>query len=442
MSAYRQPKFLTDNDQPNYRIRCPIHGFIRYSEHERQIIDHRLFQRLRFIRQLALTELVYPGATHTRFEHSLGVMDVATRAFDCIASKHGDLLETTFRSVAGFENDSMAKARQVLRLSALLHDIGHAAFSHAAEDVVFGKDFGHEQLSVDIVRQTGFLGTLIDECFWSGCADRVSQVLAGGHILPPQLQVLKDIVSGQMDADRTDYLIRDSYHCGVDYGRFDFRRMIECLEIIESEGGRLEIALNFDGMHTFEALILARYQMNTQVYYHRLRRIFDLYLREYHIALGADAPRTQEAILNNNDFTMIQRIIKDAATGEGERKKWASRIFERRHHRVVFDTGENADARIIRNAKVRFAELKSSFKDVELLFDEAEGSIHKLFIPGDMDDKGLDLYLTKSGHKPKSIVSESQILGKIPRKFLCGRIFADVKRHDKDLRKKLQDSAN
>src|ERR1700692_1239984 len=99
MRGFLQPQFLTEDDQPRYRIRCPIHGFIRFSENERQVVDHRLYQRLRFIRQLALTELVYPGATHTRFEHSLGVMEVATRIFDALARSLGSVMEARFATV-------------------------------------------------------------------------------------------------------------------------------------------------------------------------------------------------------------------------------------------------------------------------------------------------------------------------------------------------------
>src|SRR5262245_53217881 len=97
--SFRQPDYLADADEPRHRIRCPIHGFIRFSENERQIIDNLLFRRLRWIRQLALTELVYPGATHTRFEHSLGVMEVATRIFDSLARDQGEVMEHTFITV-------------------------------------------------------------------------------------------------------------------------------------------------------------------------------------------------------------------------------------------------------------------------------------------------------------------------------------------------------
>src|ERR1700733_7920537 len=98
-ASYRHPEFLTPLDEPAHRVRCPIHGFIRFSENERKIIDHGLFRRLRWIRQLALTELLYPGATHTRFEHSLGVMEVATRIFDTLTRTGGDAMEATFSTV-------------------------------------------------------------------------------------------------------------------------------------------------------------------------------------------------------------------------------------------------------------------------------------------------------------------------------------------------------
>src|SRR6516225_4308889 len=105
--SFRQPSYLTEMDVPSYRIRCPIHGFIRFSENERRIVDHWIFRRLRHIRQLALTEMVYPGATHTRFEHSLGVMELATRSFDQIAATRGALLEANLKKVAELEKEPL-----------------------------------------------------------------------------------------------------------------------------------------------------------------------------------------------------------------------------------------------------------------------------------------------------------------------------------------------
>jgi HD superfamily phosphohydrolase len=122
---------LTKRDEPTELVRCPVHGFIHFSLNERQIIDHWTFQRLRNIRQLALCYYVYPGAMHTRFEHSLGVMEMATRAFDTILRKHSGWIKDELAQVPELWEDTLAKAKQVLRLYALLHDVGHGAFSHA-----------------------------------------------------------------------------------------------------------------------------------------------------------------------------------------------------------------------------------------------------------------------------------------------------------------------
>src|SRR5262245_33437118 len=205
MSGFRQPTYLSDADEPSNKVRCPIHGFIHYSPNERKILANRIVQRLRYIRQLALTELIYPGACHSRLEHSLGVMHLATAAFDMLAAKHGDRLEAEFQVVAGFESKPLAMARQVMRIAALLHDVGHAAFSHAAEGAVH-KDLGHETLSVQLITKPEFLGSLLNGLYGDGFSDRAAKVLLGPPELPPQLQVLKDLVSGEMDADRSDYL--------------------------------------------------------------------------------------------------------------------------------------------------------------------------------------------------------------------------------------------
>lgn len=439
--SYRRPEFLTSKDEPTNRIRCPIHGFIHFSENERQIINHSLFRRLRYIRQLALTEFVYPGACHTRFEHVLGVMEVATRAFDTLLSKRGNLMENLFRKVAGFEDRPLEKARQILRLAALLHDIGHASFSHAAEKVIF-KGSDHEQLSIKIVKEEGYLGGLIDRYFWEGCARRVGELIEGGRDLPPQFRILRNLVSSQMDADRTDYLLRDSHHCGVDYGRFDYLRMIECLEAQENEWGELELALKRDGIHTFEALILARYQMNTQVYYHRLRRLYDMYLEKYHEALKDEFQGTPEEILSHNDITMMSKIFSDAQSGVGDKRKWAKRITDRNHHRMIFETGVNLDATGKRIFKNVFESIKNHFSDIEVLSDLAEGYIHKLLIPGDKDDKEwIQLSLVEPNGYTKQFGEESQILRFIPRDFACGRIFADSDREKEALIKEIKEFA-
>lgn len=359
-------------------------------------------------------------------------MDVATSAFDRLATKHGERLEAEFKAVPGFEVKPLALARQVLRLGALLHDVGHAAFSHAAESVVH-KDLGHEALSIQLITSEEHLAPAIAARFGSDFAPRVAAILTGAPALPPQLQVLKDVVSGEMDADRTDYLIRDSYHCGVDYGRFEYRRLIESITL-DDGSGRLELALHRDGIHAFEALILARYQMSTQVYYHRLRRVYDRYLVQYHEALGPDAFDSVAKIVAQNDMTMMARIMADAR-GDGPQTPWARRIIERRHHRLVFEPGMHVvGGHDLSAAHGVAAALREKFSDMDLLVDIPTKAItiHKLLLANDNEGAGVDMMLVSDRHGRKPIARSSQVFSTLPRTFRPIRIFADVAASTRD----------
>jgi HD superfamily phosphohydrolase len=123
------PEYMSTADRPTEKIRCPVHGFIHYSKNERAFIDHAAFRRLKSIRQLALTCYVYPGAMHSRFEHSLGVMEMATRAFDSLATKHEPKMLRELSAIPELQENTLARSRQVVRLLALLHDIGHPPIS-------------------------------------------------------------------------------------------------------------------------------------------------------------------------------------------------------------------------------------------------------------------------------------------------------------------------
>jgi HD superfamily phosphohydrolase len=353
-------------------------------------------------------------------------MDVATRAFDTLAAKHGDVLEDAFSKVEGFGKKPLGPARQALRLAALLHDVGHASFSHAAEKVVH-KGSGHEKLSIKIIQEHDLMGKLIQGTYGDVVIRTVPQIIEGSNDMPPQLSVLHDLISGQMDADRTDYLLRDSHHCGVDYGKFDYRRMIECLELSTGEFGEIEVALNRDGLHTFEALILARYQMNAQVYYHRVRRIYDKYLELYHEELAKENEFTDEKILAHNDVTMMSKIFADAVDPNcGEKHKWAKRIADRRHHKQVHETGVNARALELQRSGNVLKGLEAKYPKVDFIYDKASANIHKLLTPDDEDESGKERLsiIGNNGHK-KEIGFESQILSKIPRSFQSVRIFVD-----------------
>ncbi|MEZ5401965.1 MAG: HD domain-containing protein [Bryobacteraceae bacterium] len=373
-----------------------------------------------------MTYLVYPGAMHSRFEHSLGVMELSTQAFDLLALRHRERLLEELKHVPELSDSdrTFAKARQIVRLHSLLHDVGHPAFSHAAEATIPGGD--HEKLSrhvIDVV-----LGEEIDKNFFPGARSLLVRLMEK----KAELTFLREFVASQMDMDRTDYLRRDSLHCGVDYGIFDSRRLIDSLTVVDNpDSGRLQIAIRRGGEHAFEALILARYQMHTQVYLHRIRRIYDFYLTEYMKLWGEEHHKTYEDVLAHDDTSVTMEIRKDAQS-EGLRSKWAKRIVSRDHHRRVLETGDYADEQRLRRMKRVDRQLRLEYPNVDFFLDNAAHDIHKLTIPGEQEpSKVEDLYIVEDDGKRRLLTEDSAMIGKIPKRVRTVRIFADA--HGREL---------
>ena len=239
-------------------IRDPIHGFISLTPGEVKIIDTPTFQRLRNIKQLALSNYVFPGAVHTRFEHSLGTLHMTQRILQKLIQNGARLGDEEIRAI---------------RCSALLHDIGHGPFSHVAENFIEfptegGAQLGHAKASVDIIRMHEDLEFLGDS------REQVATLLSDW--MPPRT-FIRDIVTGPLDADKMDYLLRDSHFTGVRYGVTDVERIVYTLMEIPDIGdsGRSFLAVSDKGREAVESLVLARYFMHNQVYLHHTRLICD-----------------------------------------------------------------------------------------------------------------------------------------------------------------------
>jgi len=327
-----------------YEIRCPVHGFITLDDWEWEIINQPAFQRLRRIRQLAWTDQVYPGAMHTRFEHSLGVMHVATKLYSSIVSRYKEVLKTDLR----FDDAGLKREQRLVRLAALLHDIGHAPFSHAGEELFPLRDgedkrYKHEHYSYAIIRNK-MRDVIEDHPFNQNYHLKAHEVanLLEGNSRAGRALVWRELVAGQMDADRIDYLIRDSIHTGVDYGKFDWRRLVNTIALVagkEDRGPRLGVSE--DGFHAAEGLVLARYFMFTQVYFHKTRTAYDVHLKH---ALAEMLPkgvfsRPDEAGLDDYLRWDDWRVLGELASGAGG--EHGRRLAQRDHFRKVYHTPDS-----------------------------------------------------------------------------------------------------
>lgn len=231
----------------------PVHGYIYvHDPFIWDLINTREVQRLRRIRQLGTTYLAYPGGDHSRFSHSLGVYEVIRQM------------------IQAFERNDYpwpAEYNRLVMMAGLLHDVGHAPFSHALEKVMNRR---HEWWSIEIVENPSTEVHQVLEACQPGLAQQVAEVIK--KTFPNRLVV--SMVSGQLDADRLDYLMRDSMATGVDYGKFDLARIIR---VIEPHDDRLVVRQS--GLHTVEAYLLARYFMYWQVYFHPVSRAGEVLLR-------------------------------------------------------------------------------------------------------------------------------------------------------------------
>ena len=364
----------------NMEIRDALHGFIEVDEFELEIVNSQPFQRLRHIHQLALSYLVYPGASHKRFEHSLGVMHVAGRIFDTV-TREDRLTDGVRNIIPARDGLGFAYWRSVLRMAALCHDMGHLPFSHAAEEDLLPEGYDHEHMTYDIVCSDDMRQV------WAKMSpepkpDHVAKLALGASTveklrLPlafsPWEAILAEMISGDFGADRIDYLLRDSLHTGVAYGRFDHHRLINTLCILtppsspqdevedEEDPSDSSLGIEEGGLESAEALMLARYLMFSQVYYHPTRLINDAHLKDFLTEWlpGGQFPTgvEQHLLITDNEVTaaMLAAMRDPSLPGHDP----ARRILQRDHFRVIAsrkaeDIGERSlAARAIFDAAVQ-----------------------------------------------------------------------------------------
>ncbi len=267
-------------------IRDSVYGDISFNEFEIKLMDQNQFQRLRRIKQLGLINLIFPGANHTRFEHSIGTMYL------------GSKLSTKI----GLDQDDI----ELIRISALLHDIGHGPFSHVSEGVL---NFQHEELTKHVIKKTP-IRDILEEKY---NINKIIEIINGKGTLGP-------IISGELDVDRMDYLLRDSYYTGVAYGVIDYERLISNLKLKKT------LSLDIKGVQAAEGALVSRYFMYPSVYQHHTTRIVNSMFRRIFKKLIENQTIKEKDIYKYDDTD----IINICRNSEGYIKNITERLDKRK----------------------------------------------------------------------------------------------------------------
>ena len=242
-------------------LRDQIHGDINFSEAELKLINSRSFERLRYIKQLGFAEMEFCGATHTRYQHSLGVCKCVT-----------DMYWAVIRNCPDFYREGDL---ELLRMMALVHDLGHSPFSHASEEL---SPIAHEERLADILEYEK-KNIILANNYGIPSWDLVNQVYTGTgatYLSDTHLIALNSFMDGFIDADKIDYLVRDAVNCGVFYGRFDKDALINSLTVTKNSKDIYSLSILQSGISALESFILARYYMFNQVYMHPNERLLRL----------------------------------------------------------------------------------------------------------------------------------------------------------------------
>lgn len=429
-------------------IRDPVHGTIQLSDAETHILDTPEYQRLRAIKQLGFSEFSFPGATHNRYLHSIGVSHIAGQAFDHI-----------FKNYTFSTNQKRNAFRQCLKAAALLHDVGHGPLSHAIEQVMPPlQDLNIEiykhrvrisdqhELPRDATPQATHEDYTIKYLTDSNLTQELNLVygdfgpahiacLIDKSLLAPDdffndngldfRPILSQVVSSELDADRMDYLERDSYFCGTNYGKFDLHWMLSNLSP-HQVAGRMYLALNRRALYTFDDFLLSRHHMHLMVYFHHKSIIYEEMLNRY---LGAkDCEFRVPADINEYTKYTDYKLFEHLAEAQNP---WAQRISRRQPFKVLVElhsTEENPRAENIQQTLEQLG--------IDSIWASSKARLSK-YHSGNPEDRAAPIYVVDQydrWDKPAPIDQSTEIFHKyegariIDRLYVAPEQFRDAER--------------
>jgi len=274
-------------------LRDPVWNNIRVDELTLKLVDTEVFQRLRYVRQLGWTYLVYPGATHSRFEHALGTHHLSRRTLALLSEAE--------------DSASIGEIDQaIVRSAALLHDVGHYPFSHALEEI---GALHHEDVARPLITE-GSVASLLSSHLGKDAPLKIFDLIRGRSENP-----LQGLISGSLDLDKIEYLKRDAFMCGVPYGEIDVDRLTNSLVLVDDpETGRRALGVQEKALSALESLLFAKYQMYRNVYWHHaVRSATAMYKRLVEDAVKAKVVDVQ-SLARHTDEGLMHTLEGDRPT--------------------------------------------------------------------------------------------------------------------------------
>jgi HD superfamily phosphohydrolase len=414
-------------------IRDPIHGSIQLNDGEVAIIESVEFQRLREIKQLGFSEFSFPGATHNRFLHSIGVSHVAGQIFDSI-----------FRAYPFSKPQVKNRLRQTVKLAALLHDIGHGPLSHTTElvmpnlselNIQIYKDqkidqtrkANHEDYTIKFVTDSeisklihtlfiditpNYVACLIDKNL--NCDE--SYFTDGAINFRP---ILSQIVSSELDADRMDYLERDSYFCGINYGKIDkdWLQQNLTLHVVKSKA---YLALNRRALYAFDDFLISRHHMHLMVYFHHKSIVYEEMLNRYLTSKDCKfiLPANSNEYISYTDYKLYEHL-------DTVDNPWAQRIAQRRPYRVAIEL-HNQDNSRIENIQTLFSK-----NDIDSIYASSKVRLSK-YHSGHPEDR-MNIFVVDQYDRwdePSPVDQATQIFQKYEGARVIDRFYVAPEKYD------------
>lgn len=417
-------------------VRDPVHGTIALSDGETRVVDSPEFQRLRAIKQLGFADVSFPGATHTRFLHSIGVCHLAGEVFDHI-----------FRNFKFSKIEVRHRLRQVFRLGALLHDVGHGPLSHTTEDVMpplkdlhvgvynthresppTNERASHEDYTIKYLTDSGLTEILKKEFKDLSPIHVVALIdkkintsddffLDQGVDFRP---ILSQLVSSELDVDRMDYLERDSYFTGTNYGKFDLHWMIANMNAY-LKNDQLFLSLNRRALYTFDDFLISRHHIHLMVYFHHKAIIYEEMLNKYLMSKDSTykLPSDIQAYTKYNDFHLYEHLADS-------QNEWAQRISLRKPYRVL--TELHSTSASDRPARIKEALVEQG---IDVIWASSSARLSK-YHAATTEDRSYQIYVVDQYDKfdePMPIDKSTEIFQKYEHARIIDRLYVAPERH-------------